>query len=542
MTMVRCVFGGLLLAFAGGSLSAQSFLGKDVHAWQRELSSAVSRERRSAAFALGKLASAGAPALADLKRALGAEKDASVREAIAFALGEIGRDSLLAGRDADLVPLLAKTLKDPDPLVRRSAAFALGCLAEGADAALPALAAALGDDSAAVRQNAAWALGKLGAPAVPALRQALKDADGLVQRDAAASLNQVPPDAAKAALPELLEVCRVGNSQARRASLDVLLRVVGPDDKAAIPALQQALLDTDLEVRRNAALALSNIGGPEAVPALNVLLDALRRGEPELRRQAAAAIRNLGPEAKAAVPYLIAALRDADEETRGNVALALGGLSSSAEAAYLPLVDRVADGKETADNRFKAATALQRLGSAPDSEKALPTLLGILTDPDQNGRVRWRIVWALRAHQEKLLRLPGIFPAFTKVLGEKRTADNRMLRYDCAYMLGMLQQADAPDAALNVLREYLDDDTIRIFRGAKSSVGGTGLESGSGKASFAEVGTGDGRVLAIQALRKIGPARVGRRKDIVAKLEDLARTAMDPDLKMQAAELAKAAK
>lgn len=533
-----------MLILAGGTagLSAQTFLGKDVDAWRRQLSSALLHERRSAAFALGKLGNGGAPALAALKKALVEEKEASVREAVAFALGEIGRDSLLAGRDAELVPVLVRGLKDADPLVRRSAAYALGCLAEGADAALPALAESLGDTSPAVRQNAAWALGKLGGPAVPPLRRALQDADALVQRDAAAALTQVPPDAARAALPELLQLCRSGNSQSRRAALDVLLRVVGPDDKTALPALQQALLDSEIEVRRNAALALSNIGGPEAVPALNVLIDALRRGEPELRRQAAAAIRNLGPGAKAAVPYLVAALRDVDEETRGNVALALGGLEKAAEAAYSPLVERVADRKETDDNRFKAATALSRLGSAPDAAKALPTLLDILIDPDQNGRVRWRIVWALRAHQENLRKLPGIFPAFTRVLGEKPETDNRMLRYDCAYMLGMLQGAEAPDAALDVLREYLDDDTIRIFRGARSSVGGTGLESGSGKASFAEVGTGDGRVLAIQALRNIGSARVGRRKDIVAKLEDLARTAMDPDLKMQAAELAKAAK
>lgn len=120
MTMVRFLCGMLILAGGTAGLSAQTFLGKDVDAWRRQLSSAVLQERRSAAFALGKLGNGGAPALAALKKALVEEKEATVREAVAFALGEIGRDSLLAGRDAELVPVLARGLKDVDPLVRRS--------------------------------------------------------------------------------------------------------------------------------------------------------------------------------------------------------------------------------------------------------------------------------------------------------------------------------------------------------------------------------------------------------------------------------------
>src|SRR3989442_1701358 len=81
-------------------------------------------------------------------------------------------------------------LDSNDAGVRRSAAYALGKLGKDAADARPALEAALRDDQPAVRQNVAWALGKLGPKAVPALREALRDRDDLVKRDAINSLGQ----------------------------------------------------------------------------------------------------------------------------------------------------------------------------------------------------------------------------------------------------------------------------------------------------------------------------------------------------------------
>src|SRR5438552_3804422 len=132
---------------------AQSkFLAKDTKPWLQTLNTGSSEAaRRNAAYALGKIGNRAAEAVPALIRRLAAEESAKVREAIAFALGEIGRESLKAVEDPNLVPALAQALKDPDALVRRSSAYALGNLGDRAEPARPALEALLKDDKAEVR-------------------------------------------------------------------------------------------------------------------------------------------------------------------------------------------------------------------------------------------------------------------------------------------------------------------------------------------------------------------------------------------------------
>ncbi len=135
--------------------------------------------------------------------------------------------------------------------------------------------------------------------------------------------------------------------------------------------------------------------------------------------------------------------------------------------------------------------------------------------------MRERVVWSLRAHKGNLRSLPGVFPTFTKVLSEPKDGSNQLLRYDCAYMLGVLQGPKAPPKALDVLLEYLKDDTIQLFDNKKSSVGGTGQETNSGKADVKELARGDGRVMAVQALTQIGVRQLAARRDIIEQLEVL---------------------
>src|SRR5207249_11386700 len=132
------------------------------------------RLRRNAAFALGKLGNAAASALPSLKKHLKDDDSKEVREAAAFGLGEIGRESLKSLDDPNVIEVLAGALKDSDPLVRRSAAYALGNFGPAAKPAQGALETALSDDkSPAVRQNIAWALGKIGPETVTGLKTAL---------------------------------------------------------------------------------------------------------------------------------------------------------------------------------------------------------------------------------------------------------------------------------------------------------------------------------------------------------------------------------
>ena len=138
-----------------GPVAAQEFLGKNVFAWSKELE----RPEESccganAAYALGKLGRQGSSAVPALTKHLKEDTSPKVREAAAFALGEVGKENGLSP-GAELISPLVQALKDENYLVRRSAAFALGSLGIEAGGAKDALAAALQDPRPEVRQNVA---------------------------------------------------------------------------------------------------------------------------------------------------------------------------------------------------------------------------------------------------------------------------------------------------------------------------------------------------------------------------------------------------
>jgi HEAT repeat protein len=96
-------------------------------------------------------------------------------------LGHIG--------DGDAVGPLSQRLMDESPLVRRSAAYALGAMR--ARPAGSALIAALDDPDPQVCRNAAWGLGRIGdAAALPKLRTLRADTalDGDVADEAGAAI------------------------------------------------------------------------------------------------------------------------------------------------------------------------------------------------------------------------------------------------------------------------------------------------------------------------------------------------------------------
>jgi hypothetical protein len=137
----------------------------------------------------------------------------------------------------------------------------------------------------------------------------------------------------------------------------------------------------------------------------------------------------------------------------------------------------------------------------------------------------------------------GVKEALTKVVQEKRNDSNKMLRYDCAYMLGMIWQKQAPEATLDVLDEYLRDNTIKIYDKTASSVGGTSAETKGGTTAVEERGKGDGRIMAVDALQMMGPGRYAGRASLMKQLRMLAadNTIYEP-LRKKSAELVRLAK
>jgi HEAT repeat protein len=515
---------------------AQLFLEKNAAGWEQALKDGKDgRARRNAVFALGKLGKSAVGAVATLKKYLREDTDATVREAAAFALGEIGRESLRAADDPDVLEQLAKSLKeDKNEMVRRSAACAIGNFGTSAKSVRAQLEAALTDTSKEVKQNVAWALGRLGPETVPALRKALKVDDPLVRRDAAGSLGQLEPAAARPALPELLDCCKIENSELRLAALGVLVKIVGPKNKDAIADILPALKDSDLEVRQNAALALANIGGTEAAPALPILLDALQKGDTDLKNQAAAAIGNLGPAAESAVNPLINLLSAPDPTLRRNVVLALGGIGAKAESAIPALIRLIANRKEEKEVRKQAAVAMNQIGVCDAARKVVPDLLEVMQDPADNGEVRWRITWALRVYNQELRKMDDVLRAFVKVLQEQARPESKMLRYDCAYMLGMIKEDESPKEVLEVLLEFLKDKDVTLYKETSVQTTGSSAETKAGTANVKEIGYEDGRAMAIQALEAIGPEVVRRRPDVVRQLRAIVDNPDTlPDLKKQ---------
>ncbi|HUX78005.1 MAG TPA: HEAT repeat domain-containing protein, partial [Anaerolineae bacterium] len=180
--------------------------------------------------------------LVGLIKALSYQKDASVREKAAKALGEIG--------DTQAVEPLITALKDSDMDVRRAAVEALG---QSGDArAVDPLITALKDGAVDVRQAAAGALGQSGdARAVDPLIAALKDSAGDVRQAASGALGQS------------------GDARAVNPLIAALKDSAGDVQQTVAGVLAQiAEENTDKDLKYQAALALAEIDDPRAVKLL----------------------------------------------------------------------------------------------------------------------------------------------------------------------------------------------------------------------------------------------------------------------------------
>jgi HEAT repeat protein len=366
----------------------------------------------------------------------------------------------------------------------------------------------------------------MGDKAAPGLKQALKDADILVKRDAAGAIGLIGEDAAATAIPELIACCGDNDVELKKSAFAALVRLVGPDDlKDVKEALLKGLKDGEVEIRRNAALALAGVGGADAAPAVPVLIETLRLKNTEpnaltLRRSAALAFGNIGPTAKEAIPDLRAALNDADETIRHNAAVSCIGLKDEAEPALPDLVKLLTTKTESDRVRAQSAVAISRIGYKPGLKAVMPAILQLAADTTEKSAVRERALWPVRLYLNNDDNREPAYKALLSILAEPKQRETKMLRYDSAYLLGMFQTAMVPDKALDVLEEFLKDPEIKIYAGRTG--GSTGVtEKGGGSTDSKETGKDDGRIMAVDALTRIGAQRVSQRPAIVAQLQRL---------------------
>src|SRR5262249_35013767 len=141
---------------------------------------------------------------------------------------------------------------------------------------------------------------------------------------------------------------------------------------------------------------------------------------------------------------LTTALTDTDRNIRAHAALALGKIGKPAAATVPALLRLLGDRTEADKVRVNAAWALAQIGPVTAAEEGLPTILDVIGDARNPIPVRERAVWALRVHSARFRDIPAIPQTLTGLLAEPKTREKRMLRYDAAYMLGMVWGPTAP--------------------------------------------------------------------------------------------------
>jgi HEAT repeat protein len=505
------------------------FLDRPTEAWLADLSDLNPEARRGAAFALGKVGAEDSDprtiveALTHSLR----DKDPVVRDFAASGLGDL-LTALPGGRErfwAKAGPALQKALKEDDqPRVRRSAAFALGAFGPEAAPARDDLITASKDPSAVVRQNAAWALGKLGkaagADGVEQLRTLLQDEAPSVRRDAMHALGEIGNPTAHPAVATMLKTAGMEKAGVvRKAAVEALSHLVGPEDRKSGQELYPLLTDKDSETRYDAAFVLGTIGGPVAVEALPVLRAGLKDADPRIQELAAAKIGDIGKNASPAVEDLGRALVEAKEPgVRMNAAIALAHIGPASKRAIPELIRalRYTDADSPYNSvRPLVAEALDNI-RYPGMTEAIPALLDVIkADPDP--QVRERAVGAL-------FKVPDfdkykITPVLAAVL-EETGRETAVTRYEAACSLAQHLESKAPDKTVDVLLDMLTSGNVKIFNGNETKVSGVGVEGSGGKSEVQTNLGGDARFMAAEGLGWLG--RKANRPDVVKALQEAA--------------------
>jgi HEAT repeat protein/outer membrane protein assembly factor BamB len=162
---------------------------------------------------------------------------------------------------ADALPLLTELLEWNELSIPRQAISVLIDLAPDTQTIQPALIRSLNDPDMVVARDAARALGALGVragPSVPQLAKALSHRDPQIRLYVAEALASIGSDAA-AATPDLAKALRDPVPGVRWAACEALA-AIGPPAALSVPDLIEALKDEFLYVRICAAGALGSIG------------------------------------------------------------------------------------------------------------------------------------------------------------------------------------------------------------------------------------------------------------------------------------------
>ncbi|HLW68421.1 MAG TPA: HEAT repeat domain-containing protein [Gemmataceae bacterium] len=334
----------------------------DIPALQLTLFSKQVEARRYAAEAIGNLGDEGKTCAALLAGKL-KDDDVGVRQAAAAGLVKLGaaakdvRDNLLAART------------DADPKVRQTVLQALGACGRG-DGVVDGLFASLNDEEEPVRAAAMKTLRELKPPLgkddLTNLSSALKDKAADARRFAAAELTKIGAEA----LPvrsSLIDALKDADGEVQKQAA-MALGAMGPQAKEAVPALlalMTASLDSteagSKERFQQASAAVMKIGS--AADAIPMIQKGLRSKNNELRKELLQGIADMGPDAKALVGDLAALLSDAENREQASAALVKMAKDPMIGIEAVKPVVRVLETEKDKDARLAAIHTLGAMGT-----------------------------------------------------------------------------------------------------------------------------------------------------------------------------------
>ena len=193
----------------------------------------------------------------------------------------------VAALGARALPAVQAALRDPDSEAERikGALKACGIIGHAAAPVIPEVTALLTEPG--VTSEAAIALSYMGKDALPPLRDALKNSDPVVRREALRSIGKLKDRApldVSVVMPLLIGGLEDPDAGVRAVAA-TYLGIIHEAPEEAVPALAQTLTDPDAEVRRSAAAALASFEA-YALPALSALQRASTDRNEDVAREA----------------------------------------------------------------------------------------------------------------------------------------------------------------------------------------------------------------------------------------------------------------
>jgi HEAT repeat protein/energy-coupling factor transporter ATP-binding protein EcfA2 len=265
------------------------------------------------------------------------DPDSKIRAGVVRLLGKFYQDS------PEVVAVLIKTSHDLDPQVRNSAVGNLKISGQGSSQIVEALIEALHDPDPQVRNSAVGSLkksGQVSSQIVEALIKALHDDDSHVRTKVVSilgDLDQITPEVVAA----LIEALHDSDPHIRNRAASSLggLDQITPE---VVAALIEALHDSDPNVRATAASSLGSLDqtSPEVVAAF---IEALHDSDPNVLTSAVSNLKKSGQVSSQIALALIKALHDSDPNVRVTAASSLGELDQTSPEVVAALIEALHD-------------------------------------------------------------------------------------------------------------------------------------------------------------------------------------------------------